>query len=199
MVVLRLNPTPTLPRRLMEKVLFGDGCWEWQGSMDRRGYGQIQAGRRGQPRIKAHRAMYLVLVGDIPDGLELDHLCRNTACVRPSHLEPVTHRENVRRGAASAPLLVRATHCKYGHSITGDNMMWRYRDGRPRLSCATCTRERDRLRARANRVRKRNLEHAGVVTDTGAPSLTLDLSEAGFQQLGTLAEGRIPVTVEVLR
>lgn len=71
------------------------GCWEWQGNVDSHGYGQtLYLGRR----IGAHRFAYLLLVGEIPAGLVLDHRCRNRLCVNPDHLEPTTNRENVLRG-----------------------------------------------------------------------------------------------------
>ncbi len=71
------------------------GCWEWTGNVDSHGYGQtLYLGRR----IGAHRFAYLLLVGEIPDGLVVDHLCRNRLCVNPDHLEPTTNRENVLKG-----------------------------------------------------------------------------------------------------
>ncbi len=76
------------------KVEFTDACWLWTASTDWYGYGWFWV---GAPR-RAHRVCYEWLVGPIPAGLELDHLCRVPACVRPEHLEPVTHAENVRRG-----------------------------------------------------------------------------------------------------
>jgi hypothetical protein len=67
------------------------GCWIWQRYINRHGYGRLaRGGKRGTPRQLAHRWYYERLVGPIPDGLELDHLCRNRACVNPDHLEPVT-------------------------------------------------------------------------------------------------------------
>lgn len=70
-------------------------CWTWQKGKSGKGYGIVYTKKGGEG---AHRAMYKSIKGPIPDGLELDHLCRNTDCVNPSHLEPVTHLENVRRG-----------------------------------------------------------------------------------------------------
>jgi len=69
-------------------------CWQWVGSRTNNGYGQIWDGGR---LVLAHRLAYETLVGPIPDGLECDHLCRNRPCVRPSHIEPVTHSANLKR------------------------------------------------------------------------------------------------------
>lgn len=82
-------------RHFWEKVYMTSECWLWTGSLDTNGYGQLQGLRR--KRQMAHRMAYEGIVGPIPDGLTLDHLCRNTRCVRPDHLEPVTHYENLRR------------------------------------------------------------------------------------------------------
>lgn len=99
----------------------GTGCWEWDGPRDRRGYGRL--GWQGKTRF-SHRLVYEALRGPIPEGLEIDHLCRNTGCCNPTHLEAVTHAENVRRGEAAEA--VRATwarlwadraQCGNGHDL----------------------------------------------------------------------------------
>jgi len=88
--------------RLLKKVEIQPGpaltgCWEWTGHRRQRNYGSIGIGRRG--RVTAHRFVYEHTIGPIPEGLEIDHLCCNQSCVNPLHLEPVTHRENMRRYA----------------------------------------------------------------------------------------------------
>ena len=85
--------------RFWSQVNKAGDCWEWTGSL-RRGYGRFKTGRTS---VTAHRFSYEHMVGPIPEGLELDHLCRNTACVRPDHLEPVTRLVNVRRSLPHRP------------------------------------------------------------------------------------------------
>lgn len=89
----------------------------------------------------AHRAVYEALVGPIPPELELDHLCRNPACVNPAHLEPVTRKENVRRGYWGK------NHCKHGHVYDDENTRWyTFKNGKKVRFCRTCERQRSRLR-----------------------------------------------------
>lgn len=89
-----------------------DECWPWAGSIDSRNtYGRFPVNKVWR---RAHRVAYELLVGPIPDGLTLDHLCRNTRCVNPAHLEPCTARENHRRAVAvwRANPTIHVTHAK---------------------------------------------------------------------------------------
>ena len=97
----------------------GDGCWKWLGRRHSAGYGVISVD--GQECL-AHRISYELAIGTIPFGLEIDHLCRNRMCVRPDHLEAVSHRENVRRGPSETMRLFRSGKCKQGHQRTSDRV-----------------------------------------------------------------------------
>lgn len=111
-------------------------CWLWCAALTRDGYGRIRTNRQD---LLVHRVVYELLVGPIPDGLELDHLCRNRACCNPAHLEPVTHAENKRRAAAAA---TPRSHCPYGHALDEVNT---YAQG-GRRRCRECQRRYDRDR-----------------------------------------------------
>ncbi len=112
--------------RWARRVLIGDGCWNWTGSQQN-GYGYINAD--GRARL-AHRIGYRLLVGVIPEDLPLDHLCRNHSCVRPDHLEPVTHAVNNARGFGPSALNTRKTGCPKGHEYD--------RSYRGRRHCSVC-------------------------------------------------------------
>ena len=123
--------------RFWSKVEDTGDCWEWTGCRTELGYGLFDCD--GQ-RTRAHRFAYEEVVGLIPEGLEIDHLCRNPSCVRPEHLEAVTHRENMRR---SDNANARKTHCKRGHEYSEENT-YVHRDGR--RQCRECLRITARMR-----------------------------------------------------
>lgn len=112
-------------------------CWVWTARLDQRfPYGKFHVDRE-RHTVNAHQWSYETLIGPVPDGLELDHLCRNPPCVNPAHLEPVTHAENMRRSGPATK-----THCVNGHLLDEANV---YRwAGNRRRNCRQCTNDRQR-------------------------------------------------------
>jgi hypothetical protein len=113
------------------------GCWLWLGKTTN-GYGYIRVEQR---LVTTHRFAYELLVGPIPAGLELDHLCRTRHCCNPMHLEPVTKTENIRRGDSAAGLNARKTHCPSGHEYSAENT---YRSPAGARYCRECSRQQHR-------------------------------------------------------
>ncbi len=148
-----------LPERLRLKIRVNPvtGCWEWQ-RVNEKGYGYVWW--QGKNR-RAHRVVFTLLEGPIPDGLPLDHVkargCRSTACCWPTHLEPVTNRENLLRGDTWQGINARKTHCPAGHEYTSENTYTKPDGAR---ECRTCRREGARVRRAANRDRARQADRS---------------------------------------
>jgi hypothetical protein len=136
------KPRP-ISERIAESIAVdaGSGCWVWQKAVSADGYGRISVGSRAdgtRANGYAHRVSYELTRGPIPNGLHLDHLCRNPPCVNPDHLEPVSTRENtIARGVGPVAQQSRQTHCKRGHEFTDANT---YRNGGKRF-CRQCMSE----------------------------------------------------------
>ena len=124
-----------LPERIRSKFIIHDsGCWLWTAAHDGRNYGQISWDGKTS---KAMRIIYHLLVGPIPEGLVLDHLCRNSPCVYPGHLEPVTQRLNMQRGSRTR-IAKEKPHCTNGHDLTEENTYHFIKRGYPRRGCKIC-------------------------------------------------------------
>lgn len=129
----------------MEKLLtrvekVSNGCWEWRGYVNKKGYGQTSL----KGRDWAHRIFYRHFKGAIPQGTEIDHVCKNRVCVNPDHLEAVSHRENQRRGNSWVGRNYRKTHCPKQHPYSKENT---YINPLGARVCRTCQKERNRAYA----------------------------------------------------
>ena len=144
----RNPPHPVVPLASSIETMLGNampipesGCWAWLGGMLSCGYGYLKID--GKNRL-AHRIAYELAIGPIPDGLQIDHLCRVRSCINPNHLEPVTQQVNIRRGDAGKATGARnraKTHCLNGHPFSGANLYIKKSGAR---GCRAC--HRDRMR-----------------------------------------------------
>ena len=144
---MKIDGTPE--ERFWFKVDAMGVCWEWQAAKDTKGYGVFNP---NGTLVRSHRFAYENLVGPIPEGLQLDHLCRNRICVNPDHLEPVTQGVNTDRGTARIRLSIQGaniTHCPRGHEYTEENTHVNKRNGTRK--CRKCHRDRERERREARR------------------------------------------------
>lgn len=140
----RSMPGTTIEEKLLlNREIDDEGCWLWTRSRDQHGYGRLRISRTFVEKV--YRLAYELWVGPIPDGLEIDHLCRKPPCFNPTHLEAVTHGVNLVRARAAM------THCLRGHPFTSENT---YVSARGSRNCRTCRRLYDaEYRARKRRER----------------------------------------------
>lgn len=132
--------------RFAEKIALADsGCIEWIAGLTAAGYGSLcLSPDEGSRHVLAHRWSYEHHIGPIPEGLSIDHLCRNTVCVNPEHLEPVTQKENVLRGTSWTARNAKKTSCPKGHPLQGANLYRNPNSGHRK--CRTCQRDLDARR-----------------------------------------------------
>lgn len=145
---------------VMATVVRGESCWQWPFPG--------QAGRYKKIEIQGkkhylHRLVYEQLVGEIPEGYEVDHLCRNPSCCNPEHLEAVPKQVNILRGDSMAARWARRTHCEKGHPLDDENTRIYQKHGKPIRKCAICQREKRR------EVYARDQARIGRTTQSGMP------------------------------
>lgn len=151
---------PPMHRWLRAVVVQPDGCLTWGLQLTSAGYGSLTI---NGANVYAHRFAYERFVGPIPDGHEIDHLCRNRACCNPAHLEAVTRRINQLRGLGPVGLNAAKTHCVNGHEFTEANTYIRKDTTHPTRMCRACHRERQRTY---------KLRDTGEITVRGAVVIT---------------------------
>lgn len=123
-----MSTEPTIAPRFWVKVALtanADRCWNWLAGKDQLGYGMFKIGGKKGYSHRAHRVSFELVKGQIPSGLEIDHICRNRGCVNPDHLRAVTHLENMRAAVSAGSMIgkfqLSKTHCPNGHEYSAEN------------------------------------------------------------------------------
>lgn len=150
MMNLTANQIGIITPRVCSKLAYDQttGCWLWTGVLSSHGYGFV---RWHGKMVSVHRLVYRLLRGEINDGLQVDHLCRNRKCANPSHMELVTNRENVLRGNGPTATNARKDSCKNGHTYSEDTTYYRIRRGCTSRCCKICDSETDAIKAARGR------------------------------------------------
>lgn len=138
----RIRLAPDAEARFWAKVNRNapNGCWEWTAAQDGHGYGQLQLRAVSKTPIKAYRLAYEMFVEIVPEGMTIDHLCRNTLCVNPEHMQAVTMRTNILRSDGVSARHARKTECINGHPFTPENTYCP--PGRVHRMCRACIKAR---------------------------------------------------------
>lgn len=152
------DPGKQQAKLLGRKVVDDNGCWNWPGQKTPLGYGQMRVGPPAGRREYVHRISHRLFVGPIPDGYDVDHLCRNTSCYNPEHLEAVPHRTNVLRGEAPGSKVARTNICGKGLHDMAEVGYVRTDGSR---QCRECQREWERQNAPRSRERRRARQEQG--------------------------------------
>lgn len=144
---------PYLKERILSNIKTdSNGCWIWQLSKEKKGYGRMKVNYK---TLMAHRVSYEAFVKNIPEGLQIDHLCKNTSCVNPDHLEPVTAKENLHRSSLTDRWKAKKqiSHCPQGHEYTESNTLIKKNAwGNDCRNCRKCNSEREKVRYNAKKL-----------------------------------------------
>lgn len=127
-------------RNFLSKIELPSECWIWNGcDTGKSNYGRFRVASK---KFLAHRISYQIFVDDIPNGMVIDHICRNRKCVNPKHLRVVTSKENIHTGGGVAAKNILKTHCKYGHEFSQENTRVVFFKKYKLRQCRQCSKDR---------------------------------------------------------
>src|SRR5258708_6449787 len=204
-IVLSIDVLPVYLRKRIKiqpcknERVSGD-CWVWQTALNEAGYGRVDW--NGQRQRMAHKVIYELFYGPVPEGLEVDHLCLNPPCVNPAHLEAVTQLENIRRSHTTGNGNGTRTHCRQGHAFTPENI-YSWRGKRFCLKCQTI-----RQRAYEERKATQSALPAGTLKQAAHDQPQASVASAPVRPGGSLLAsaqypqlpaGRLPLSIPAWR